>query len=187
MLVGARLAVGSILAAQPDSRNPSWDDLKQAWPSRELVEGTDIQAVWSWPELEGSCQQTISPLVVSTVDSNDLARLAELPTEEDEIAVAADTSGTSSSPSEASEPDFLCHETDPEQVVWWTTSGLGARIHLPRDHDLPGSLTCCGRLLRRPRAHRGLTAAAQSGRQWSPRCFSHLGDEAKRQWAVFDV
>jgi len=104
--------------------------------------------------------------------------LTKLPTKSPPKPVEPEEEESSSSSSSSEEDDDPALSLEAEQVKWVLASGRNGHLHL-LDED--GELHC-RRRLKDPREGSGLSHALGLGRDWSPRCFAALSEEAREQW-----
>ena len=85
----------------------------------------------------------------------------------------------SSDTSESDEDDHV--ESHPLGIDWLMSKGAQGCLHIASESEI--GITSCGRRLRFPEEDLGMQRALETGRSWSPRCFSKL-TEAQRKWWV---
>ena len=97
-----------------------------------------------------------------------------------EEGCASSSSSVSESSDETRSSEDSEGEIYPESfknIKWILSKGPKGHLHLSTNEGLP-----CSRKLHRPECGHGLSAALETGRDWSPRCFARLQSKAQEWW-----
>ena len=156
-------------------RVPSLDALAPYWPPRDIAD----EETCAWIRAKNNETEYLAPDV-------QLTHLADGPLPVEQVESIEDEKARSETSSETSESDSSLStvSADPDELCCLHTERRDGKLHLmtPDIDTMVSGCTVCGRKLARPIEVQGIDEALRTTRQWSPRCWHRLSEEARRRW-----
>ena len=143
--------------------------------------------VLHWPEPAASKIDTAAAIAARLGKMTPQRALTPLPQEET-LPIADGDDCSSSLPSESSSESGAAEPVQPQrsQVSWVCTHKQSGKLHLIDSgacSSWEGTVTLCGKRFSQPIMGTDMLEAEDSGRPWSPKCFSKLPKSIRDAWA----
>ena len=155
LIRSAAVAYNAFRLEHKGVRNPTWDQVFDCWP-----QGKRFKLA-----LGGETQALLVKPRIEDIDSdeNDI-----------ESETCESSSGSETEVETPAEADIELHE-----LAWTLAKGARGKLHLNI-----GTGLVCNRELVRAEPDTGISKAAATRRQWSPRCYKALPQKARDWWSA---